>query len=235
MRFVKSLCLTATVLSACLAPARADIDEQSGWLAWFNNTALSPRFGVISDVQLRSQDEWSGPRNLLIRPGLSWTVAPGHSITAGYAYIGTFRPDAPDATEHRSWQQYVASRAMPAATISQRLRLEQRFIGRPGGPDIYSDRLRWFGRAVIPLESSLPFTHGSFIALQNEVFVNLSGRDELNGRVFDQNRAYVAIGWRRSPSVDLEIGYLNQWINGRNGDIVNHVLQVALYTSFRRN
>jgi len=54
MRFLKSLCLTATVLSACVAPARADIDEQSGWLAWFNNTALSPRFGVISDVQLRS-------------------------------------------------------------------------------------------------------------------------------------------------------------------------------------
>jgi len=235
MRFPNLLRLMAVTLAGLSASVRADTDEQSGWLAWFNNAAFDSRFSLISDVQLRSEDEWAGPRNLLVRPGLQWTVSPGHSLTAGYAYIGTFRPDAPDATEHRSWQQYVASRAFPVATVSQRLRLEQRFIGRPGAPDVYSDRLRWFGRAVIPVDAGLPFQRGNFIAVQNEVFMNLSGRDDLNGRVFDQNRAYLAFGWRNGPTVDIEVGYLNQWISGRNGDVINHVLQMAIYTTFRRD
>lgn len=215
-------------------PAGAATDEQSGWLAWFNNTAFDHRFGLISDVQLRSRDDWAGPRNLLIRPGLSWKVAPGHALSAGYAYIGTYPVDGRDLTEHRSWQQYVASRALPFGTLSQRFRLEQRFIDRASAPDVYSDRLRWFVRSVLPLDGVMPLKLGSFIALQNEVFANLSGRDDLNGRVFDQNRAYVALGWRSGPLADVEIGYLNQWINGRSGDTVNHILQVAVYTNFLR-
>ena len=225
--------LTASLLMLAL-PARAATDEQSGWLAWFNNAAFDHRFGLVSDVQLRSRDDWAGPRNLLIRPGLSWTVAPGHTLSAGYAYIGSYPAGGPDVTEHRSWQQYVASRALPFGTLSQRFRLEQRFIGRAGAPDAYSDRLRWFVRTVIPLDGLMPLKRGGFIALQNEMFAHLSGRDDLNGRVFDQNRAYVAIGWRSGPLADVEIGYLNQWINGRTGDTVNHVLQVAAYTHFRR-
>ena len=224
----------ALVLAAALAlPARAADSQQTGWAGWFSNWKFDQRIGLVSDLQLRSNDQWEGPRNLLVRPGLSWYAAPGHTLSAGYAYIGTYNRGAPDATEHRIWQQYVASYTVGAASLSQRLRLEQRFIGRPGAPDTYADRFRWFSRLQWPLHGALPFTRGSFLALQNEAMVNLSHRDELNGRFFDQNRAYIALGWRWSPDTDVEIGYLNQWINGRERDTINHVLQVALYTWFR--
>ncbi len=217
-------------------PVLADdtVSQQTGWMAWFNSAAINEQFGLVSDVQLRSQDEWAGPRTLLIRPGLSWYRAPGQTLSAGYAYVGTYNPEAADATEHRIWQQWVSSYRIARLNVSQRFRLEQRFIGRPGAPDVYSDRFRWFARLQLPVNGGTgSFMHGPFIAFQNEAMVNLSGRDALNAPLFDQNRAYLACGWRLNRTADVEIGYLNQWINGKNRDTVNHVLQVALYTFFR--
>jgi hypothetical protein len=52
----------------------------------------------------------------------------------------------------------------------------------------------------------------------------------VNGETFDQNRAYVAVGYRFSARFDLEAGYLNQYIDHRNDNFSNvHVAQVAGY------
>jgi hypothetical protein len=234
-RVLSSALLASAAIGAAACPLAASASDvqQTGWLAWFNAAKVSESVGLVSDVQLRSRDEWAGPRNLLVRPGLAWTYAPGHALSAGYAYIGTYNADAADATEHRSWQQYLSTYRLGRAAVTQRLRLEQRFIGRPGAPDVYSDRFRWFSRVQLPITGLQPFTQGAFVALQNEAMVNVSNREELNGHFFDQNRAYVAFGWRYGPRTDIEIGYLNQWLNGRDRDTVNHVLQVAVYTFFR--
>jgi hypothetical protein len=73
---------------------------------------------------------------------------------------------------------------------------------------------------------------GIFAALQNEVFLNLQHKDQLNGKVFDQNRAYLALGYRFSKKFDLEAGYLNQAIRGASVNTSNNVIQLALYTRF---
>jgi len=52
-----------------------------------------------------------------------------------------------------------------------------------------------------------PFTQGFFAALQNEVFVNIGDPSPVNGKFFDQNRAYLAVGYRWSRQFDLEMGY----------------------------
>ena len=66
--------------------------------------------------------------------------------------------------------------------------------------------------------------------MQNEVFVNIGNTANVNGKFFDQNRLYLAMGYRLCTSFDLEAGYLNQYISGRNSAFTNnHVLQVAGY------
>ena len=121
--------------------------------------------------------------------------------------------------------------------LQHRLRLEQRFVEPVGGGErAYSQRLRYFLRGVVPLAQPLAggakFERGPFAALQNEVFLNVGHRDAVNGHIFDQNRAYLALGWRLRKEVDLEFGYLNQYVNGRVDDTLNHVVQLALYTRF---
>ena len=69
-----------------------------------------------------------------------------------------------------------------------------------------------------------------FGAVQNELFLNFGDKSAVNGKTFDQNRAYAAVGYRFCPEFDLEAGYLNQYVTQRNDNFVNaHVLQVAAY------
>ncbi len=119
--------------------------------------------------------------------------------------------------------------------------------------NVYAGRVRYFTRAVIPLGgahniaagpvnpnttaplqngtiASRAFTQGFFAAIQNEIFLNIGDPSPVNGKVFDQNRAYMAVGYRCSRQFDVEMGYLNQYINGAGTNSTNnHVLQVATY------
>lgn len=231
---IRSLPLAAGFFALlCHTPSYAgSLDQQSGWAAWFNTTKFSERWSLVSDAQLRSSDGWEEPRNLLLRAGGSYAISPQLSLVAGYAYIDTYSPTAPTLTEHRSWQQLVAQQRVLGYPLTHRLRLEQRFIERVGTKDLYSDRLRYFLRLVAPIEVAAPggFVRGSYLALQNELFLHLTARSELNGRLFDQNRLYGGLGYRISPRLDVELGYLNQRLEGRVQDTDNHVVQFSLHT-----
>ena len=149
------------VAAAFHGPLHAASDDlQTGWAAWFNSAKLSDRWSLVSDVQLRSSDGWEDLRNFIGRGGLSYALDDRHSLAAGYAYIGTYAPGAPDLTEHRSWQQLIAQRRVGGSPLTHRLRLEQRFIERATGDDLYSDRLRYFARLLLPFAGpgTTPFT-----------------------------------------------------------------------------
>ncbi len=230
-----SLCLLFA-LWLCTAPAAASTtDLESGWAAWFNTTKFNERWGLASDVQLRSSDQWDEVQNVLLRPGLSYFIDAHNNLTFGYAWIGTLNAPSGDLVEHRIWQQYVHTQPLGPAALTHRLRLEQRFVEPADGSDRrFSQRLRYFLRVMLPLQSRphAAFEHGWFAAMQNELFFNVQHRDAVNGASFDQNRAYLAVGYRVSTRLDLELGYLNQYVNGRSGDTLNHVVQLALYTRF---
>ena len=69
-----------------------------------------------------------------------------------------------------------------------------------------------------------------FAALQEEVFLNFGNGDNTNGKTFDQNRIYLAIGYRVNAEFDIEAGYMNQYTSGRNDSFTNnHIAQVAGY------
>lgn len=226
-----SLCAAALLAAA---PSQAqDVSQQTGWLAWFNSARLHENWGLLSDVQLRSHDSNWGVQNTLLRLGGSYLQPNGNQWTLGYAWIDTDPGNRrPSRTEHRYWQQYMRSHPLRNASLTHRVRLEQRDVEQLAGNRLTSHRVRYFARAVVPLPQWSAGGTGPFLALQNEVFLNVAKRENVNGRLFDQNRAYVAGGYRVSPSVDLEFGYLNQRIAGRRFDTENHVLQLAVYSRF---
>lgn len=203
-------------------------DTNSLWSAWFNSTKINDQWQLISDVQVRSSDEAKFVRNVLVRPGLSYAVSPNTAVAAGYAYIGSYSPDQPDTLEHRLWQQVVHRQALAAGQLQHRVRLEQRFIERASGGDIHSDRLRYFLRYTQPISADA----STFVALQNEVFLNLTHKDSLNNQRFDQNRAYIGLGKTLKPGLSVELGYLNQHINGLRNDTTNHAIQASVSTNF---
>lgn len=208
------------------------VNQNAGWLFLMNSTKFNDKWGMHFDFQVRTQDAWDGVRHILIRPGLTYFINKSSDVTVGYLYTPTFlRLDgAADntLTEHRIWEQYIYKHKFSSINVSHRFRLEQRFV-----EDQFSQRGRYFVRFMAPLQKvDGSFDEGFFGALQNEVFLNVQNKDQVNGSLFDQNRAYGALGYRFSPKVDVEAGYMNQSVNGRNNNTSNNIIQVALYTRF---
>ncbi|RYG05464.1 MAG: DUF2490 domain-containing protein, partial [Chitinophagaceae bacterium] len=211
------------------------VNQNTGWFMFLNSTKFNDKWGMHFDLQLRTENDWDGVRNLLVRPGVTYYINKNSNATVGYLFTQTYLPElypvfAPGAipfepkftlTEHRIWQQYIYNhQPWKSATLSHRFRLEQRFIERQTD-DLFSQRFRYFFRLVQPLQKQDgAFTKGVFAALQNETFFNLQNKEKLNDSFFDQNRAYLAVGYRFSKKFDLEAGYLNQTIKGASTNTV---------------
>jgi len=162
-------------------------------------------------------------------------------VTAGYAFIHNYRKLGNAEgylPEHRTWEQFLYNHAVKRLLVTHRLRVEQRFISKAivennelkADGNMYANRFRYFIRNILPFKKTPVFTKGVFAALQNEVFFNFGDKSAVNGKTFDQNRLYIATGYRFHKSFDLEAGYMNQYISGRaNASTNNHTIQLAGY------
>lgn len=233
----KSLCIALFFLMGLNQLSAQTVQQNTGWFALFNTTKFNSKWGLALDIQVRSADDWAYVRNTLFRPGLTYYINDRNNVTAGYALITTafHTPVVPNYTllEHRIWEQYILTHKISSVFAMHRFRLEQRFIENKGPDDTFSQRFRYFFRFIQPLQKQEGgFSKGAFVALQNEVFFNLQNKDKLNGSFFDQNRAYLAAGYRFSKKFDVEAGYLNQVQKGVSANVMNNVVQLALYTRF---
>ena len=211
-------------LALIATPLLANEDTTELWTGWQHQHRLNPQWQAASDIQLRSQDGGGPWRQLIVRPSVTRTLAPGLSGSLGYALVENQDGAGRQNSEHRPWQQLQAQQALGSGQFSQRLRLEQRFLESSAG-DFTSDRARLQLRYQQPVG-----LQGHYLAVQNEIFLHLSERDRLNGRSFDQNRLGVVAGFRLSPHVAVEAGYLHQLIGLRDGERVNHALTLNLVT-----
>lgn len=221
--------------------AAAQQVQQSGWLASFNTFGINQKWSVHFDAQVRSSDDVKHLQTLLLRPGINYHFNKSVVASAGYAFIPARRTVAHMSelfTEHRLWQQLVYNHKVSSVATAHRVRFEQRFLPHIDftSSDLFKNgtntayRLRYFIRNVLPLKGAPAFTEGPFFALQNEVFLNTGNKGVVNGRTFDQNRLYLAFGYRLPNSkIDLEMGYLNQYSRLKTGHTNNHVAQLAIY------
>ncbi|HET7898466.1 MAG TPA: DUF2490 domain-containing protein [Flavisolibacter sp.] len=227
------------VLFALATTARAQV-QFSGWLASFNTIRLNNRFSLHFDGQVRSTDQWEQVGTILLRPGLNFHLNKKVTLTAGYGLVlGRRTVDGISSLlpEHRIWQQAILNQKAGHLTIAHRLRFEERFLPIPKAENgkLVTDgfnqafRLRYFLRSIFPLQSKASFTQGPYLALQNEVFLNTGNKTAVNGKAFDQNRLYGALGHRFAGKIDLELGYMNQYTETQTAFTNNHIVQLAVY------
>jgi len=212
-----------------------------GWLALNNAFNTGKKTGIHFDAQFRSSDKTEHLQTLLLRPGFNYRFNSRMTGTLGYALIQNRREVGTASgyvTEHRIWEQFLYNHNWKYLNISHRFRVEQRWIGTAGitGDRIKTEdyfaaqRLRYFFRSIIPFNGEQSFTRGFFGAVQDEIFGNIGNTDRLNGRFFDQNRLYLALGYRLSKKADLEGGYMNQYVRGKGRSFTNtHIAQFAVY------
>ncbi len=187
------------------------------------------------DVQIRTADDADYIRNLIFRPGLIYHINKKNSVTAGYVYAETLADpnmdNAKDLIEHRAWEQYILRSKISRAFIVQRLRLEQRFLNI-NAQSVFSQRLRYLAKAMVPLKRDSVFKKGVYFALQDEVLLNIQNKEKINNKYFDRNRLSVVAGYRLSEKMDLDAGYLFQYTAGFKNHISTHALMLTVNTRF---
>jgi hypothetical protein len=240
MKFVTIALFSIITISYCTAVSAQS--QFSGWLATFNTFKTGKKTSIHNDIQWRSSDELKHTQTLLLRGGLNVHLNKKFTVTGGYAFIHNRRVINNVngyAPEHRLWEQLLYNHKLKNIFVSHRFRLEQRFIAKTivqnnelkNDGSVYANRFRYFIRNILPLQpQQQTFRKGLFAALQNEVFVNIGNTANVNGKFFDQNRLYLAVGYRLHSTFDLEAGYMNQYISGRGDAFTNnHVMQLAGY------
>jgi hypothetical protein len=179
-------------------------------------------------------------QTIILRPGINYHITKKLMASAGYGYIVNRRNIGSAYSylpEHLLWQQVQYSFKIKNIAISHRLRFEERFLPNAtvNNNEVETKnfstacRLRYFNRNMIPLTKKPVFTKGIFATLQNELFLNTGDGSAVNGKLFDQNRFYAALGYRFSSKIDVDAGYVNQYVGGSTSDINNHIIQLVVY------
>ncbi len=245
MRLPLLLSLLTVSLSATTSHARDQLSDSNGHL-WLNYIGDHPigksPWGLHLEVQNRRADMGSSWQQLLLRPGVNYQINPTLSVSAGWAYVKTWPygdyPAPASFPENRAWEQVQHSFNAFGLEWVQRLRLEQRWIGEMardvGGDDYdlanwrYENRIRYLLRTTFPLTSS----GKTYLAIWDELFINFGSNVE--GNHFDQNRIFVGIGQKLTDTTRLEVGYMEQTVRRRYGQIRedNHTLAVWLMSKW---
>lgn len=209
---------------------------------YFGNHRFSKHIGLHAEAQVRRHDLVRDWQQLLLRTGLDiYTSSVRYTI--GYAFVETYPyggfPVANAFPEHRIWQQALVNNPLGRVKLSHRYRLEQRMIGNSTTGEFrngrYENRFRYMCRANIILKGTTLEKGEFYIGVYNELFVNFG--KEVGYNLFDQNRAYAALGFHLGRIGKLEVGYMYQIVQQRRLsntvpplNIIenNHTLQIGL-------
>lgn len=212
------------------------------WLTYAGDHPIagSP-WGVHLESQVRRADFGTDWQQFMLRPGLNYTINPRLMLTAGYAWVDThqygMRPVRADFPEHRAWQQVAWTTPAFGLDWLHRFRLEQRQIGEmsPGndgrfevGRYRYENRFRYMLRTTVPA----PWNSRDYFIAWNEIFINFGSHVARN--TVDQNRAFLGVGRRLNDHLRLEIGFLEQTLQQRDGQVWehNHTLSISILSNW---
>lgn len=226
----KSIFIGFIIFSQCIFSQNSGENKLGAWYMYFGTHKLNKNLSLHTEAQLRMYEPTSNFFQLLPRIGLNYHLNSYSSITAGYALIPTSSYDKTDefkttALESRIWQQFILKNFVGRVRFMHRYRVEQRWIETklPSEKTInkYLNRLRYFFKITAPLNNEEIKDKTAFIAIYNEVFLNLIEQP------FDQNRLYLALGYKLNSNLKIEAGYQSRWTNSARYNI----LQLAAFVS----
>ncbi len=208
--------------------ASAETDEDGRfWLNVNAQGAMSNQsFGWYMEVQPRWREEGEAFDTLIIRPAIFYKLSDSSSLWLGYGNVQTHPAGQSIKTEHRLWQQYLHNfEPMNGIKLQSRTRFEQRRLEQASDTGY---KLRQMLRATKTLEDAPSI----YLAAWDEFFVYLNDTDWGAKQGFDQNRLFLGLGAKLNPTLVLEVGYLNQYVNTQQTNAMNHVLSTTLTLNF---
>jgi hypothetical protein len=226
MRRIDAKSAAAAAILAMVPGAAAADTNQDGqvWTSLTGIKPLSDKVDVTVETHLRFNDDFGGVAQLLWRPSVTYKLPSRITATIGYLYFRNDPETGRTTNEHRVWEQigYSLLGRADGVRLTGRTRLEQRF--QHGSDGAVGWRVRQQLRVEVPLSGS----EGLRAVAWNETFLGLNDTSWGARSGFDQTRTFVGGAVPIAPKITMEPGYLNQFIERRGPDQVNHVLALNL-------
>lgn len=245
LRIHKIVLLAVTiVICFCANGQRQTANQTNSWFMFFGSHQIAKKWSLHSELQWRRSEVLNKPLQTLFRTGINYHINADVFVTAGYAFVHTVPygafPARSDFPENRLWEQIQLKNQSGAFEIISRLRIEQRWINQPvlqngvykAGDAVYQNRFRLLNRVSIPFKGKKIIDKSFYCAVYDELMLNAGKNVALN--VFDQNRAYLALGYKVPKLGRLEIGYMQQLVLKSDGVKVenNHTIMIGLTSNF---
>lgn len=207
------------------------------WYGYFNQTRFSRRWGLWSDLQLRSKENYfDNLSQSLVRIGLTHYLTDNTKLTLGYAWINHFPGDNHayiSQPEHRIWQQVQWHTKFPRLRLMQWIRLEEKFRHKIAGNSElapgydYSWKLRYNFLFNVPIGKKA-FVPGSFSFVANdEIHINFGNNIVYN--YFDQNRFFIGFSYHLTATDNIQFGYMNQFQQLSSGNAYKSVVAARIF------
>lgn len=228
MKLILLKILTVLYLFTVSSFVIAETDEDGRfWLNLNAQGAMSNQsFGWYMEVQPRWREEGEAFDTLIIRPAIFYKLNDSSSLWLGYGNVQTHPAGQSTKTEHRLWQQYLHNfEPMHGIKLQSRTRFEQRRLEQASETGY---KLRQMLRVTKAIEDAPSI----YLAAWDEFFVYLNDTNWGAKQGFDQNRLFLGVGAKLNPSFVLEAGYLNQYVNTKHTNAMNHVLSTTLTLNF---
>lgn len=233
------------MLSAIMLQAQRSgtvTDVQQTWAAVSSQERLTDKWGLWTDVQLRTQQHFTnGFSQAIARFGLMYYLNDATKIFAGYAYAHYFPGEGHRyiaQAEHRPWQQLQWHTKYMHSGLMQWIRLEERYRRKIANDSTLAAGYNFNYRIRYNIVYEVPLTttaagHSSFSAVvSDEVHFNF-GR-QIVSNYFDQNRFFAGIKFNRNGHTNLQLGYLNvfQQLASRYSFRNVHVIRLSYSQNF---
>ena len=207
------------LISSC--PCKAVQNDLGLWTLVIITLPINEKFSSQLEVNPRLQDNVTKFNQLFLSPSLTYKLNKFLSFTQGYSWNPEFNPFS---NRSRIWEQVQLSNTFQKLRFENRFRLEERFIEDISGIPV---RGRYRIGTWIPLDKEKKWTFVTW----DEIFVNFNSRPEGPQGGVDRNWLFAGINKKISEKVNLEGGYMFQYINNRSPkqDLLNHVILVNLY------
>ena len=196
----------------------AQDSDLGNWLIYIGSKKINKTWNWHHEVQHRNYNAIGDLEQLLLRTGWGYTTEDkNQNFLLGYGYIFSENYDGLgekiSVNEHRIFQQVISQQSITNLKFSHRFRLEQRFIESE-----FKMRFRYFLSARVPLGNDSKF----YLSGYNELFI------DLEEDLFDRNRIYGGIGYKLFEGVNIELGYMNQFLGSLSRDQINVIILLNL-------
>jgi len=201
-------------------------NETGSWYTLVNKFKITEKLYVSNVTQFRLVNFIEDTRIFLVVPGLNYKLGKGVTASAGYMYLnfneeGIRIPAVKH--ENRIWEAVSFSSSFGKIKVNQRFMLEQRYLTKLDGSQIYQNRFRF----RINLDFNLfKLKNDKYILGKVSEEIRIRSKSGFNEPAFDQNNFGVFLGYQLLDNSKIYAGYQRNYykIPDYWGDHLLHIM-----------